>query len=115
MKTVQLKRHKDGDWEYLSAKRILIKPLVFVFGNRNLLEDANICKDVRAIFPDGHLIFGSTSGDITANAVDDDSITITAVQFNKSYFEIKTSNVLNSDLDSYKTCLLYTSPSPRDS
>ena len=103
MKTVQLKKNKNKDWEYISSKKALVKPLVLVFGNRYLLEDSAIYNDVKAIFPDGHLVFGSTSGDITSQSVEDDSITITAIEFEKSRFEIKTSNVLNKDLNSFKT------------
>jgi hypothetical protein len=103
MKTLQLKKHKNKDWEYLTNKELLIEPLVLIFGNRYLLEESNVLNDVRSIFPDGHLVFGSTSGDITKNVVDDNSITITAIEFEKSHFEIKTSNILDTDLDSYKT------------
>ena len=68
-----------------------------------MLENTNIYEQVRELFPDGQLVFGSTSGDITAEYVDDDSITITAIEFERSTFDIRTSNVVNSDLDSFKT------------
>ena len=103
MKTVQLKKHKNQNWEYLSLKQELKNPLVLVFGNRYLLENPTIYNEIKQIFPDGHIVFGSTSGDITAHSVDDESISITAIEFEKSKFLIKTSNVLNSDLDSFKT------------
>ncbi|GAA4970607.1 FIST signal transduction protein [Algibacter aquimarinus] len=103
MKTVQLKKHKTRDWTYLSPKQALSKPLVLVLGNRYMLEDNTIYEEVKALFPDGELVFGSTSGDITSNTVDDDSITITAIEFEKTEFLIKKSNVLHSDLDSHKT------------
>lgn len=103
MKTLQLKRHKSKEWHFLSPKKSLKNPLVLVFGNRLMLEQTNVYKDVRLLFPDGHIVIGSTSGDITLDAVDDDSITITAIEFEKSDFLIKTSNVLNEDLDSFKT------------
>lgn len=103
MKTVQLRKEKDADWEYLSPKLILKNPLVLVLGNRFLLEDSGIYNQLRTLFPDGHLVFGSTSGDITAEMVSDNSITVTAIEFEKSTFQIKTSNVLNSDLDSFRT------------
>jgi len=74
-----------------------------VFGNRFLLEDPTICTQVKTLFPDGHLVFGSTCGDIAAQAVQDDCITITAIEFEKSSFKVKTSNVLDADLNSYKT------------
>lgn len=103
MKTVQLRKQKNSDWEYLSDAISLTNPLVLVFGNRYMLEDAAIYDELRTKFSDGHLVFGSTSGDITANYVDDESITVTAIEFERSHFEIKTSNVINSDGDSFKT------------
>jgi hypothetical protein len=97
MKTVQLKKNKDSNWQYISEEFTLKNPLVLVFGNRILLEDENLYKEIRNIFKDGHIVFGSTSGDITSQSVDDDSITITAIEFEKSTFQIKTANVLGSD------------------
>lgn len=104
MKTVQLKKTKDSNLVYITEKQTLKQPLVLVFGNRFMLEDKNICKEVRDIFKDGHIVFGSTSGDITSQSVDDESITITAIEFEKSTFSIKTSNVINNndEIDSVK-------------
>ncbi|MEP5340849.1 MAG: FIST N-terminal domain-containing protein [Algibacter sp.] len=101
MKTVQLKRDKTDGWQYLTENLPLIKPLVLVLGNRYMLESKTVYSDVKALYPDGHIVFGSTSGDITSNRVDDDAITITATEFEKSQFLIKTSNIINTD--SYKT------------
>ncbi|SFI51240.1 FIST signal transduction protein [Olleya namhaensis] len=103
MKTVQLVKHKNKDWEYVIEKQDLIEPLVLVFGNRYMLEDKKVYEDIRQLFPDGHIVFASSCAEISSNTVNQDSITITAVEFEKSKFIIKTSNVLNTDLDSYKT------------
>lgn len=103
MKTIQLQKIKGQEWQFLNENIPLKKPLVFVFGNRYLLEDPLIYKEVQEIFPDGEIIFGSTSGDITPHYVDDNSITITAIEFERTNFTIKTSNVINSNLDSFKT------------
>ena len=81
MKTVQLKKNKDKAWEYLSLKQELNNPLVLVFGNRYLLEDTTIYKEIKSIFPNGHIVFGSTCGDITEHYVDDEGISITAIEF----------------------------------
>ncbi|KAB1158586.1 histidine kinase [Tenacibaculum aiptasiae] len=97
MKTVQLKKTKNTDWEYISEKVSLKEPLVLVFGNRYLLEDEKIYDEVKGLFDDGHIVFGSTSGDITSKYVDDESVTITAIEFEKSTYVIKTANVLNDD------------------
>lgn len=103
MKTVQLVKHKNKDWEYVIENQALKAPLVLVFGNRYLLEDNSIYEDIRKQFPDGHIVFGSTCAEMSSNTVNEDSITITAIEFEKSSFDIKTSNVLNSGLDSFKT------------
>lgn len=100
MKTVQLQRQKDKEWQYLSVKQTLQNPLVLIFGNRYLLEDSDVYKEVRALFPDGHLIFGSSSGDIVAGAVNDEHITITAIEFEKTYFEVQTTSILDANNDS---------------
>ncbi|WP_046743377.1 FIST signal transduction protein [Kordia zhangzhouensis] len=100
MKTVQLKKTASSTWEYLSENISLKKPLVLVFGNRYLLEDESILDEVKALFADGEFVFGSSAGDITSQYVDDESVTITAIEFEKSYYEIKTANVLT---DSEKT------------
>ncbi|MBQ0786226.1 MAG: histidine kinase, partial [Oceanihabitans sp.] len=103
MKTVQLVKHKNKDWEYVIEKQELKEPLVIVFGNRYLLEEDSIYEDIRALFPDGHIIFGSACAEISSDTVNEESITVTAIEFEKSNFLIKTSNVLNADLDSFKT------------
>ena len=102
MKTVQLIK-KANAWQYLTPNIPLSKPLVLVLGNRFLLESDTIYNDIKNLFPDGEIVFGSTSGDITSNAVNDNTITITATEFEKSEFLIKTSNIQDSNLDSCKT------------
>jgi hypothetical protein len=105
MRTVQLKKSGTKKFKFLSKEVTLKAPLVLVFGNRLMLQDKNIYNEIRAIFNDGHLVFGSTCGDITSESVDDDSVTITAIEFERSEFLIKTANVLNSNvqIDSFKT------------
>ncbi|MBL7560212.1 FIST C-terminal domain-containing protein [Olleya sp. YSTF-M6] len=103
MKTVQLVKHKNKDWQYVVENQELKAPLVLVFGNRYLLEDTTIYQDIKAKFPDGHIVFGSACAEISSNTVNEESITVTAIEFEKSTFQIKTSNVLNTNLDSFKT------------
>ncbi|WP_040247253.1 FIST signal transduction protein [Psychroserpens mesophilus] len=105
MKTVQLvkQKHKNNQWTYVGQNQKLKEPLVLVFGNRYMLEEDSVYEEIRKLFPDGHIIFGSACAEISLNTVNEESITITAIEFEKSNFLIKTSNVLNSDLDSFKT------------
>ncbi len=97
MKTVQLRRSIDTNWEYLGENIPLSKPLVLVFGNRYLLEKNEIYQEIKEIFNDGEIVFSSSAGDISSHSVDDDGITITAIEFEKSSFEIKTVNVKNDN------------------
>lgn len=103
MKTVQLVKYKNQDWEYISDKQKLKQPLVLVFGNRFMLEEPFVYNEIKTLFPDGHIIFGSACAEISSNTVNENSITVTAMEFERSQFIIKSSNVLNSDLDSFKT------------
>ncbi len=105
MKTVQLKKSKGGSWEYLSENITLKKPLVLVFGSRFMLDNDTIYSEIKNLFTDAHIVFGSTSGNIISNLVEDESITITAIEFEKSTFLIKTVNVLTTESkkDSFKT------------
>jgi hypothetical protein len=103
MKTVQLKKIKNEKLTYLSEKLKLKKPLVLVFGNRYMLQEQSIYDEIREVFEDGHIVFGSTSGDITSESVDDESITVTAIEFEKSSFSVKTASILNGGkIDSNK-------------
>jgi len=105
MKTVQIKKTKTSGWEYLSENHALKNPLVLVFGNRYMLESKSIYEEVKSLFNDGEFVFGSSSGDITSQYVDDESITITAIEFECSKFIIKSANVLadNTSINSYET------------
>jgi hypothetical protein len=103
MKTVQLVKQNNKSWEYVLENQKLKEPLVLVFGNRYMLEDDSIYEDIRELFPDGHIVFGSSCAEISSNTVNEESVTVTAIEFEKSNFLIKTSNVLNADLDSYKS------------
>lgn len=95
MKIVQLQKKGNEEFNYITDQHQLKEPLVLVFGNRKLLQNDSIYSDVQKIFKDGHIVFGSTSGDITSEAVEDESITITAIEFEKSSFVVKTANVLD--------------------
>ncbi|MGY5352848.1 FIST signal transduction protein [Wenyingzhuangia sp. IMCC45533] len=103
MKSVQLNRYYDKGWQFIGQEQKLTRPLVLVFGNRKFLEAIDVYNEIKKIYPDGHIVIGSTSGDITATYVDDTGITATAIEFEKSEFVIKKTNLLNAELDSCKT------------
>ncbi len=100
MKFEQLTKLKGQDWAVTkSSTAALQKPLVLVFGNRYLLEDPNIFTEIRARYPDGELVFGSTAGEILGENVFEESITLTAIEFEKSTYIIKRENSLDYEKD----------------
>jgi len=94
MKINQARREKDGNWEFLQSGK-LNKPLVLVFGDRFILESESIYDEVRELYPDGELVFGSTSGEIMQTHVYEETVTITAIEFEKTTFEVVRENVSN--------------------
>ena len=102
MKIIQAYKLQGQNWNYLQGKKELKNPLVLIFGNRMLLELDHIIEDIRTEFPYEHLVFGSTSGEIIDNHVFDDSIVVTAIEFENSSFEIRTENILTHNKDAKK-------------
>lgn len=97
MKIVQASKLEGQDWKFLQEKIELKNPLVLVFANRYLLEDENVIADIRKQFPYEHIVFGSTSGEIICCNVNDNSISVTAIEFEKSTFVVKSGSVLDYD------------------
>lgn len=97
MKIVQASKLENQDWKFLQDKIELKNPLVLVFANRFLLEDEAVIADIRNQFPYEHIVFGSTSGEIICCNVNDNSISVTAIEFEKSSFIVKSDTILKYD------------------
>ena len=93
MKTVQLQKKRSEPWQYVGAQQALVNPLVLVFGNRFLLEDTGIYTELQQRFPGGNFVFGSSCGELIAGCVNDDHITVTAIEFEKTTYDIQTINI----------------------
>jgi hypothetical protein len=99
MKIIQASKVENQDWNYLQAKIALKNPLVLVFANRLLLEDDAVIESIRKEFPYEHLVFGSTAGEILCCNVFDNSISVTAIEFEKSSFIVERENILDYGKD----------------
>ncbi|WP_130735771.1 FIST signal transduction protein [Flavobacterium sp. J27] len=102
MKINQAYQLEGEAWQYLQKKEVLKNPLVLIFGNRMVLEKKDVIDGIRKEFPYEHLVFGSTSGEIIDNNVYDNSVVVTAIEFEKSTFEIRTENIFNYNKDAKK-------------
>lgn len=99
MKIIQASKTGQQKWSYIQNKSQLINPLVLVFGNRFLLENKEILADIRNEFPYEHLVFGSSSGEICGSSVYDNSISVVAIEFERSRFVIKRDSIFKYDKD----------------
>ncbi len=101
MRFQQYEKKKNEDWiAKTNTGTKLSKPLVLVFGNRYALDNSSIYQEVRELFPDGDIVFGSTAGEIIGDKVFEESITLTAIEFEKSSYSIFRANSLDYDKDS---------------
>lgn len=97
MKVVQAYKKQGQEWHYTSDKINLNNPLVLVFADRVMLEDDAVLDDIKGEFPYAHIVYASTAGEIIAIDVFDNSVTVVAIEFEKSSFIVKTDNIFNHD------------------
>lgn len=73
--------------------------LVFLFGSTSLLKDKSKIDLVKEIYPNSHIFGCSTAGEICGTEVTDNSIVVTAINFEDTTFDstcIKLSEIENS-------------------
>jgi hypothetical protein len=111
MKLEQLSWTPIHKWQTkLTQKTDDFKPqLVFVFGSRKVLSDIELIKELQLRYPLSQLIGCSTSGEIIGTEVNDDSLAVTAVFFEKTTIQFSFLNVEES-IDSFKIASQLVSP-----
>ena len=58
-----------------------------------MLESEHLYAEVKDLFPNSHIVFGTTSGEIIDDRVLDGTVVLTAIEFEKSSVVIKRSNI----------------------
>jgi hypothetical protein len=85
MKVEQRKWTQAGGWQQTKDVGFLESPqLVIVFGARPVLSDAKHYEEVKAAFPNSHLLMLSTAGEILDNEVSDNTLSLSAIKFEKT-------------------------------
>lgn len=101
MKTEQRQWTAEGGWMQTKTAGISDSAdLVFVFGSRTLLEDSSRYNEVKEFYPAANIIVGSTAGEIMEDLVYDDSLVVTAVDFDKTEVMVATMSIQDA-ADSY--------------
>lgn len=89
---IQQAYFEKGNWTGLND--VSNKPqLVLAFGNRFVLEDKHIFETIKNQFPSSEIVLGSTSGEIYANGVKDETVHVTAIEFSKASVECTETNI----------------------
>jgi hypothetical protein len=101
MKTEQKHWTAEGGWQDIKGAGLNgSADLVFVFGSRKLLEDSSKYDEVKSFYPSANILMGSTSGEIMEDLVYDDSLAVTAVDFEKTTIKVASMNI-NDAADSF--------------
>lgn len=94
MKTEQKQWTAEGGWQNLKEADLSgSADLVFVFGSRGLLEDKSKFDEIKSFYPSANILMGSTSGEIIEDLVYDDSLAVTAVDFEKTEIKVASMNI----------------------
>src|SRR6266540_486877 len=67
--------------------------LILVFGESSLVTDQKLFEAIRKRFPIGDIVCCSTAGEIIGEEVHDNSIVVTAIQFEKTKIKCEVTNV----------------------
>src|SRR3989344_5866256 len=85
MKTEQRQWTKEGGWKTISDNGLSgTAQLVLAFGGVDVVADPARFDEVRAFYPEAHVLMASTAGEILGNAVSDGTLALTAVRFEKT-------------------------------
>jgi hypothetical protein len=101
---VSLSRFVENNLEYLDPNENINTAkvqLVLGFGSRQLLETKPVYNTLSTIYPSAQIVLCSTAGEIFNDKVYDDSVSITAIEFDKTVVSTHSVEIDNFS-DSYK-------------
>lgn len=97
MKISQKKWTKEKGWSNLSPDLTEKPQLVFVFGARPVLSEKTYFTEIRAFYPDAHILSASTAGEIINNEVLDNSLVVTAIHFEKTTLQFAQETIMEAE------------------
>ena len=85
MKIQQKKWTIEEGWQDVREAQFKDGPqLILVFGGRQVLSDPTHYDSVKQLYPSGHIVMLSTAGEILGQHVYDNSLSLTAIEFEKT-------------------------------
>lgn len=97
MQIEQLKWTPEKTWESVrsDSKNAQDYQLVIVFGSTTLLSSNGFYEEIRNKYPTAEIMMNSTSGEIIDTQVNDETISLTAIRFDKT--KIQSNSILIND------------------
>lgn len=71
--------------------------LVFSFGEREIIEDCNLYEKLKLTYPNAEIVICSTAGQLLDYSLKNNTIVVTAVEFEKTAFKISKYNILDEE------------------
>ncbi|MBA6232734.1 MULTISPECIES: FIST signal transduction protein [unclassified Colwellia] len=87
----------SGRWES-PIESIEKANLVLLFGNRDLVKNEAIMADIRCHYPKADIIGCTTAGEIQGIKIYDDSLCLTAIEFDHSFISVQSASITNSSV-----------------
>ena len=87
MKLEQKKWSSFRGWEPLRCDEGMTSAdanLVMVFGSRDLLDNPSLYNQIAKSYPTANIVMNSTSGEIIDTQVNDETLSLTAIYFEKT-------------------------------
>ena len=89
---MKIKQHQlKGNWELSEVSEST--QLVLVFGDRALIEEKDIAEKFQKSFPKANIVYCSTAGEILNNEVNDNTLAVTAIEFEKTTLECNIAHI----------------------
>lgn len=102
---IQQKLFFNNEWQMSHSNDFfdnLKANLVLVFGAPELLNTPEIYKELSGTYPSADIVFCSTAGEISGNQAYDQSVAVTAIEFEKTNIRSVSTNITNHS-SSYDT------------
>lgn len=94
----QRKWTQKSGWNILSEHGLKDSAqVVLLFGETELLKDPKIYEEVHNLYPNAHIVSGSTAGEIIGVEVLDDAIALTAVKFENTLLRFAQASLSSMD------------------
>lgn len=95
MKIQQKKYSQQNGWKIVRDENadFAQSNLVLVFSSTGILSDTSVYPSIRKDFPEADILLASTAGEIIDTEINDDTISLTAILFEKTKIRTSTANI----------------------